>query len=495
MFQLIPLALLPMAAALIFGLGIALGARRDNMVILGLAIATSVAGLVPMLIDRMRPLEKRNLILTFICLAFIIGFVLPVYTHYYLNDGQMPGIAMLVGIGPADIINAQLAALLGLISLIIGFTLPVGSLAASILPQPRQDWSASVSIAVAMVMIPLGLAVTLAGQFRLIPGWMGTGIMNGISSAYLAGIALLAITYFRYKSRVALLLGIILVPPMMALAFFTGSKTLMLYPVMMIAFSHIVLTRRIRAFWVVGGLAVIILLYPIAVFFRQVVSMNNTLSAVEVLTNPTRTFGLLSAFTSQADLTDYLAVGLENTGRRFDAVGITAVIVRDTPDRVPFQGGWSIGYVFASYIPRVLWPDKPETTVLGQWITSNYGPGPHITSHTAPSWVGEFYLNFGFPGIALGCMSLGILFRMLQNFLLRGNPTVPKVLAGVIIVSLTAQSLEKSLVITVNTLLLHVIPVVAAYFAVAALALGRQRPSALTTPANSSPDLRSDPTS
>lgn len=487
MSQLIPLALLPMAAALIFGLGIALGARRENMVILGLAIATAVVGFLPMLIDRLRPVENRNLILTFISLAFIVGFVVPAYTQYYLNDGVMLGIAEFVGIEPADIINGQLAALVGLISLIIGFMLPVGSLAASILPQPRQDWSASVSIAVAMVMIPLGLSVTLASQFGLVPEQMGTGILSGISSAYHAGIALLAITYFRYKSRVALLLAIILVPPLMALSFFTGSKTLMLYPLMMVAFAHIVLTRRIRAFWIVGGIAVIILIYPLAVFYREVVAMGDNLNAVEVLKNPTRAFGLISVFMSQADPLEYVTAGLRATGSRFDALGITSVIVRDTPDRVPFQGGWSIGYVFVAYIPRVLWPGKPKISVLGQWITSNYGPGPHITSATAPSWVGEFYMNFGFPGIILGCMTLGILYRFIQNFLLRANPTVPMVLAGVIVIIHVALSLEKALAISLNSLLLNVIPVVAAYLAVAVLAPGPRRPSSLTTPVSSSP--------
>jgi len=260
-----------------------------------------------------------------------------------------------------------------------------------------------------------------------------------------------------------------MIPPLMAMAFFTGSKSLLLQPLMMVAFAHIVVTRRIRAFWIVAGILAIIVIYPIAVFYRNVVAMSNQLSAVEVLTNPARTFGLLSAFTAQTDPTEYLTSGLEATGRRFDAVGITSIILRDTPDRVPFQGGWSIGYVFIAYVPRVLWADKPVTTALGQFITDNYGPGPHITSHTAPSWVGEFYMNFGFPGIIVGCLTLGIIFRTVQSYLFHGRPTTPVVLATIVVISGLALSVEKSLVVTLNSITFNVLPIIAAHIGIVAL--------------------------
>ncbi len=55
----------------------------------------------------------------------------------------------------------------------------------------------------------------------------------------------------------------------MAFGFFAGSKTLALAPLAMVAFAHIVLTRRLRRIWLIGGLAAIVILYPIAMFQRQ----------------------------------------------------------------------------------------------------------------------------------------------------------------------------------------------------------------------------------
>ena len=475
MLQLIPLALLPIGGALIFALGVAIGARRQNIWILGLAVLTAIVSLFPLLIDRLRPPEKRQLILSFISLSWIVSFVLPVYTEFYLNDGEMTGIAGLVGMNADDLVLGQLAALVGLVSLLFGFALPIGPAVGGAIPRPQREWSHAQCLAVAMVLIPLGLSVSLAAQFELIPERLGTGVLSGFATSYHAGIALLTVAYLRYRSRAALLMVFILIPPLMAMAFFTGSKSLLLQPLMMVAFAHIVVTRRIRAFWIVGGILAIIVIYPIAVFYRNVVAMSNQLSAVEVLTNPARTFGLLSAFTAQTDPTEYLTSGLEATGRRFDAVGITSIILRDTPDRVPFQGGWSIGYVFIAYVPRVLWADKPVTTALGQFVTDNYGPGPHITSHTAPSWVGEFYMNFGFPGIIVGCLTLGIIFRTVQSYLFHGRPTTPVVLATIVVISGLALSVEKSLVVTLNSITFNIIPIVMAHIGVVALTGGRPR--------------------
>ncbi len=474
--HLIPLAVIPIAGLLVFAVGIAMGARRDNIWILGLAVLTGMVAMFPLLLDRVRSDENRQILITFLSLAWMASFVLPVYSDWYLNDGILAGIPGLVGIQARDVILGQAAALLGLVGLLLGFYLPIGSIVGRALPRPTRDWSQPECLAIAMVLIPLGFSVALAGQFGLIPERVGTGVLSGIARSYNIGLALLAIVYFRHHSQAALITLILLIPIISSLAFFTGSKSQLLQPMMMVAFAHIVLARRIRVFWIAGGVTAIVLIYPISVFFREAVNLGNYLSAVEVLSNPGRSFGLLSAFVSQADLTSYLTAGLEATGHRFNALGITSVIVRDTPERVPFQGGWSIGYVFVAYVPRILWADKPMVTMLGQWITNNYGPGPHITSHTAPSWVGEFYLNFGFPGILLGCITLGVLFRLLQELFFRDNETTPLVLMGVVILSALVLSVEKSLVVTLNSLVFNTFPIVIAYVGAVALFGGRRRP-------------------
>ena len=194
MLQLIPLALLPIGGALIFALGVAMGARRQNIWILGLAVLTAVVSMLLLLIDRLRPLEKRQLILSFISLSWMVSFVLPVYTEFYLNDGEMSGIPGLVGMNADDLVYGQLAALLGLISLVIGFALPIGPGVGKALLRPRREWGHPQCLAVAMILVPLGLSFSLAGQFGLLPERLGSGVLGGIATSYYSGIALPTIT-------------------------------------------------------------------------------------------------------------------------------------------------------------------------------------------------------------------------------------------------------------------------------------------------------------
>ena len=91
---------------------------------------------------------------------------------------------------------------------------------------------------------------------------------------------------------------------------------------------------------------------------------------------------------------------------------------------MPFQDGWSLAYIPAAYVPRLVWPGKPRFET-GQWVTDNFGFGPHIRSSTGSTWVGEFYFNFAWAGIAIGMALLGVWFRFLQDSFLGMQATIP----------------------------------------------------------------------
>ena len=55
----------------------------------------------------------------------------------------------------------------------------------------------------------------------------------------------------------------------------------------------------------------------------------------------------ISRFVGSYEFGDYLMQGVQATSRRSDGLGILSVIVRDCPSRVPYQGGWTIGYIAA----------------------------------------------------------------------------------------------------------------------------------------------------
>lgn len=64
-------------------------------------------------------------------------------------------------------------------------------------------------------------------------------------------------------------------------------------------------------------------------------------------------------------------------------------------------------------IPRVLWPDKPNVRI-GPYVAQDLLDFRN-NSGTPPSAIGEFYINFGWVGIALGMMIFGALLANIRK--------------------------------------------------------------------------------
>lgn len=398
----------------------------------GLAMLTTVVAFVPVAAQRLLHPDRRHLFISFMCLAFLSYFVLPVFTGYFfLREDETLTIFSLLNLAVSDIIWAQIAALVSLICLIIGFAAPLGGLATAIFPIPRHEWGVGNSLLVALGMILVGWVLLVLFQLGLVPRQFGSGALGAILNSYFYGLALLMIVYLRFGSRQALLVLLVLLPASMIIGFLTGSKRAFLAPAAIVAFAHVVTQRRVRAFWIISGLLAVILIYPIAQFYRDVVQAGQVLSAAEVLQQPGRLVLLLSSFIAQANPLEYVEAGINATANRLNYLGILTLIVRDAGERVPFQGGWTIGLAFISFIPRIIWPGKPVTSI-GQFVTDTFGSGPQIQSATGPSQIGEFYFNFGWPGIVIGWILLGIYFRAISEMFFRKDaPTISLLIAVV----------------------------------------------------------------
>lgn len=83
----------------------------------------------------------------------------------------------------------------------------------------------------------------------------------------------------------------------------------------------------------------------------------------------------------------------------------TAAIIETMESREDFFWGASfLGFVIAP-IPRVLWPEKPSVR-MGPYVAQelfSFGSAAGVP----PGAIGEFYINFGWPGIAAGMALLG----------------------------------------------------------------------------------------
>lgn len=429
------LFLLPIAGALAFAFAM-LGYPSDRAPMIGLAITTAVIALIPVVIDQARPAERRHLLLTLYCLFFIGHFVFPIFVHYALARGPTgPSEAPNAGLLPTDVVRGQWIALAGLAALLAGYALTPARTSATHEKRRRErDWPLGAILIVAVAMLGLGWTITVAGVFGLIPPALGSGFIGTLASSIIFGNALLTIAALRHRSRLAWLLLAVAVPVSSTLGFFTGSKRSTLIFPAIVVLTGMFLGGRLRARWLLAGALGLMLLYPVAQFYRAQVLQDNTLTIVDALSSPEYTFSALSDFVSGSNQSQYFVQGAVATSARLDTIGIASVIVRDTPRVSPFQDGRTLGLFFAAFIPRLVWPAKPEIPI-GKWITATYGPGPHIDSWTGPSFIGDLYLNFGIPSVVLGMLVLGALLRLFHLLFLGPNATTAGILAATIVVA------------------------------------------------------------
>lgn len=446
----------------LFVAGLLLGVRGADVPLLGWTAVTIFVAFVPLLLDQARPPMERHVLLSMVSIVFMVQFVLPVFTHYIPAEGPSdPSGMSFSNLMPADIARTQAIALAGLLALMLGYALPLGSGLASAIPPPRREWTHASTLIAAIVLIPIGWAVFLSLQFGIVPQRVGSGISGGLASLSLFGIALLTVAYVRHRSRVALVLIGLLVPMTMAFNFLTGSKRLVLTPPALVAMTWIVMQRRIRFRWIAAGLLALVMLYPVSQYWRDVVLVQNTRSAADILRNPGPALSRTLGFVSSAKSFDYLGEGLERTGKRLDSVGHAAVILRDTPSVSPFQNGRTLALIPLAFVPRVIWPDKPTITI-GQWITESYRVGgERIDSRIGPSWIGEFYLNFGTLGVVGGMFVMGFLLRTVHSTLFHPGASTPMVVAAVIVLYEVLLKIQGGVASAVNGPVVNTLPLIA----------------------------------
>lgn len=107
-----------------------------------------------------------------------------------------------------------------------------------------------------------------------------------------------------------------------------------------------------------------------------------------------------------------------STINRLAHISTFSKVIAMTPNVVPYWFGDSYRTLWTSFIPRALWPGKPQATI-GQEFGHRYeflGANDQWTSINLP-WIIEFYANFGLAGIVLGMFLVGVFFRFLvQKF-------------------------------------------------------------------------------
>ena len=113
---------------------------------------------------------------------------------------------------------------------------------------------------------------------------------------------------------------------------------------------------------------------------------------------------------------------VDETVGRLSLLQQTANVIESTPERIPFQNGRLYSYMFVTFVPRLVWPDKPSVNAANRWYQVAY----RLTSRAnlngvsiAVGYLPESYINFGWFGPPIVMFGLGILLGLFNKIFLR----------------------------------------------------------------------------
>ena len=178
---------------------------------------------------------------------------------------------------------------------------------------------------------------------------------------------------------------------MLAFTFILGNKNEVLSTLVAGVLAYLGLVRKPN--WIRAGLVLaagLWLLYAID-FFRAVPLA-----------------GLEDAVGARAEeatgVANFLASSNEAYGAHFSMYGVLAGGVEP-------KFGYSLYSLACSVIPRVLWPDRPPDIYLYYSESVGAIQNQGYSLHHATGW----YLNFGYPGVALGAVVMGLVWAYCLN--------------------------------------------------------------------------------
>jgi hypothetical protein len=147
--------------------------------------------------------------------------------------------------------------------------------------------------------------------------------------------------------------------------------------------------------------------FPVANTIRQVDPRLDTASRVTI------TSRLISDWDSES----YIEATFFAAKKRLALINSVAVVVRDVPRWVPYAHGETLFFpLFAYFVPRMLWPDKPKHT-LGREFGVTFRVVNVVDEKTsiASTVAGELMWNFDLPGVMIGMVLWGFVMRGLYR--------------------------------------------------------------------------------
>lgn len=268
------------------------------------------------------------------------------------------------------------------------------------------------------------IPVEVAGILKFVSslGWFGSGLLVVLLTQRRLNLPYKLLTYAGVSAFLLMAVG-------------SGSVANAAFYGAVVFVSAWIGSGRIKVSWLVAaatGLILIVSLRGVSEQYRKIVWYGN--EGGGVVSRTKLFFKLLHQRVETDGVDGAVSEGFETSAGRSANLDLLADVIIRTPSEIPYWGGQTYLSLVGSFVPRVLWPDKP-TKELGQAFGHRYGyigTNDIGTAINLPILV-EFYANFGIFGVIAGMWLVGVIYFVLDRIVNNPGQDSLHSLVGVVI--------------------------------------------------------------
>ncbi|MGO9935091.1 MAG: hypothetical protein ACLPV8_25215 [Steroidobacteraceae bacterium] len=249
---------------------------------------------------------------------------------------------------------------------------------------------------------------SLAKNLENLGPWLTTVFMAG-QLIQPMGVLILAYLYAKYRRTPLFVLILIVVLVQVILGFIADFKGEAMQAGIIVTIVKIYVDGKLPKGWLIAGALFVVFAFPVFQSYRTLVRGEHGVTSIEALQN------LAATIQKALEAENKVEAGFGGTAykgqsfwERSSLKHSVEIIVRRTGVDKPFQMGATLTPIVATFIPKLLWPDKPSIAV-GQVFNKEFQLGEVADTFISPSHVGELYWNFGWPGAIVGSLLIGLL--------------------------------------------------------------------------------------
>jgi hypothetical protein len=357
-----------------------------------------------------------------ICLAYMVAFSLPVF----MQRNEIFRSSRYIALDWQATQGALILVALGIVTMLCGYYLLQWGAVKRMLPRvdlPLSSASASLYINIGLLA---GLAMMAAETLGRAPlystGW--AALIRLCLSQFHVALVLLANKVFsnsRTTYNAVLLFGSVALSFLMGLSM--GFLEISLLPITLLFIVRWHAMRRFPWGFAAAGLALFLILSSVKGAYRNYAWYG---AGPTTMSEKLRLWSDLAWEAADEIVTSGGVSEVEQDLRlsmsRFDLLHNFVEVTQMTPKVIPFYNGETYSFLLYAWIPRALWPDKPNAYGANSRLAVDYGM--MLESQTTATQMGighlpEAYANFGLVGVALIMALQGIVFSGLDVVLNR----------------------------------------------------------------------------